>query len=633
MNFLDKNGFRAALVIAVLFVSMPFMFPERVPINDKGVAEGSSQPVKSKKFLTGVYDRIGSFYGFKKTKKSALDQTLEQLKKEADGAAADKKAAEETTQKSFEKAAEAAASSSSGSDEGGGSFDTGSSSSKMSFSAAAAKAAAKPKLSFGGKEYEVAQDLYGNDYAITEKGPVPAKSLLAKGGVLKYPSGKRVSGSRVSSEAYNPGGGANPYSSLTASSKSSGGSYKAGKRSGGVASTRKISSGFSLSGGGSSGGGKVVRRSSGARGYSGGEFTGAVDIEDAYNNVQAQASAVKTMQNTNSSEDQIEYYDVASPMAAPKTEAAAAPAIAPELLQGPSMFDGAVFASAQGTKEQEKSVTSAPTTIDLGLDDSPAPEAKTDNQEQLKPEDKEKEVTVNIKVNQGTNIIPTDRNVLQDMTDKLLGKEVVFESSDGKIKNPWLFPTSVAADKNGKKEFSVAFWDANKEALAKAKKDEEGSSYSDQTTWGKPDKEINKNVIPYVRGVKTPYKVIVVDGAATGSEKNYFQQMANYITGNTPEARGAKAIYVFKNEYDMKTEEDKIVARFKHPLTITPENNKKFAIEIQDQVKAMEKKKNANTSSNTAVIKQSETNNEAKNLSTQVSTVNILGPKPERPIR
>lgn len=626
MNFLDKNGFRAALVIAVLFVSMPFMFPERVPINDKGVADGSSQPVKSKKFLTGVYDRIGSFYGFKKTKKSALDKTLEQLKKEADGAAADKKAAEETTQKSFEKSAEAAASSSSGSDEGGGSFDTGSSSSKMSFSAAAAKAAAKPKLSFGGKEYEVAQDLYGNDYAITEKGPVPAKSLLAKGGVLKYPSGKRVSGSRVSSEAYNPGGGANPYSSLTASSKSSGGSYKAGKRSGGVASTRKISSGFSLSGGGggsSSGGGKVVRRSSGARGYSGGEFTGAVDIEDAYNNVQAQAAAVRTMQNTNSFEEQIQYYDVASPTASPKTEASAAPAIAPELLQGPSMFEDAVFASAQGTKE-EKSVTAAPTTIDLGLDDSPAPEAKTDNKEQLKPEDKEKEVTVNIKVNQGTNIIPTDKKVLQDMTDKLLGKDVVFESSDGRIKNPWLFPTSVAADKDGKKEFSVAFWDANKEALAKAKKDEEGSSYSDQTTWGKPDKEINKNIIPYVRGIKTPYKVIVVDGAATGSEKNYFQQMANYITGNTPETKYAKEIYVFKSESDMKKEEDKRVARFKHPLTITPENNKEFATEIQEQVKAMENKENANTSSNTAAITQSN----VRKLSRQVGSVNILGHKP-----
>ena len=104
MNFLDKNGFRAALVIAVIFLAMPFMFPERVPANNKGNAEDSSQPVKSKKFVTGIYDRIGNFYSFKKTKKSGLDQTLEQLKKEADAASsADKKTEAAETKNSFEK--------------------------------------------------------------------------------------------------------------------------------------------------------------------------------------------------------------------------------------------------------------------------------------------------------------------------------------------------------------------------------------------------------------------------------------------------------------------------------------------------------------------------------------------------
>ncbi len=626
MNFLDKNGFRAALVIAVLFLAMPFMFPERVPVNDKGTAENSSQPVKSKKFLTGVYDRIGSFYGFKKTKKSALDQTLEQLKKNADAVAEEKKASEESAQKSLEKTAEGASSSPAGSDAGGSSFDTGSSSSKLSFSAAAAKAGAKPRLSIGGKDYEVVKDFYGNDYAITDKGPVAVKALMAKGGVLKYPSGKQQASARVSSQAYNPGGGANPYaSSLTASSKSSGGSYKAGKRSGGVASTRKIPSGFSLSSssGGGSAGGKVVRKSSGASGY-GGDFTGAVDIEEAYNKVQAQAAAAKAEPQTNSFEEQVEYYD-ASPSQAPSPSPAPAPAIAPELLQGPSMFADAVSASA---KDPDANTAVAPvpvktTDLSLDLDDS-------SNSGKGK-ESNENTINVDISINKGTGVIPTDRNLRQAMTNELLGDNVVFESSKAGINNPWIFPTVIPTKEDNKKEFSLAFWEENKNALANAKKDKNGNSYSDPETWKKPDTVINDDVIKYVRDVKTPYKVIVVDGAATGSERNYFQQMANYITGNTPNTKVAKPIYVFKNKKEREERGQKETSTFTNSMTITPANNEEFARGIGREVKVDQVK----TAAQRDLLKKQQLEKDSDNITNRKDlTVNKnIAPGPKSPIK
>ncbi len=585
MNFLDKNGFRAALVIAVIFLAMPFMFPERVPVNDKGNAEDSAQPVKSKKFITGVYERIGNFYGFKKTKKSALDQALEKLKTEADGAAADKKDGQAGAQNSFDKAAASADSSSAGAEAGGSSFDTGSASSKMSFSAAAARASAKPRLSIGGKEYEVVKDLYGKDYAITGKGPVAVSSLLAKGGVLKYPSGKTVSNARVSSEAYNPGGGANPYASLTASSKSSGGSYKGSKRSGGVASTRKISSGFSLSG---SGGGsrKVSRKGSGARG-SFGDFTGAVDIEEAYNNVQSQALAVKNVQQANAFEEQYTYYE--APSSAPSANVALSAAISPALLQGESMFESGTQASAAKETEYTKVSKSEKSKVSLSLTETPAaaPEVKST------PKADSNKIEVDISLNSGSGVIPKDKDLLKSMTKQLLGENVVFESlpsgSKESIPNPWIFPTDVP-----KKDFSLAFWEENKVALANAKKNKDNKSYSDPGIWKESD-TANNEVSTYIKSKKIPVKVIVLDGAGTGSQKNYFQQMANYITGNnhTPKA-DANTIYVYKNESDI--EGVKSVNLVPHSMMITPEDNIAFGTKIQAQVEAMEKTANGKAS-------------------------------------
>lgn len=596
MNFLDKNGFRAALVIAVIFLAMPFMFPERVPANNKGNAEDSSQPVKSKKFVTGIYDRIGNFYSFKKTKKSGLDQTLEQLKKEADAASsADKKTEAAETKNSFEKSSADAGSASSGGSSESDSFDTGSSSSKLSYSAAAAKAGAKPKLSIGGKEYEVVKDLYGNDYAITGQGPVAVKSLLAKGGVLKYPSGKVVSSANVSSEAYNAGGGANPYASSYSSSKSSGGSYKGGKRSGGVASTRKISSGFSLSGGGGSGGGsrKKSGKGAGARPYSG-EFTGAVDIEDAYSSIQSQALEARNNSYAASETYYEPAYAPAVPSAVPSAAPAPAPyaAVAPEILQKESMFESGTKASA---KSEGTAVETVVKKMSLNLDMNDPAKTATDSKPVVAGGAKKVEVDINI--NKGTGVIPNDKEVLKSMTTQLLGENVIFESlpanSKDSILNPWVFPTQIpnSEEASGIKEFSVAFWEENKDALSKAKTNTKGQSYSDPETWRASDKS-NYAVSKYIKSKNMPVKVVVLDGMGTGSQKNYFQQMANYITGTTPVSKvAANTIYVYKNDADL--EGIKSGNLVKHTMSITPEENKNFGIKIQTQFDAIEKASNS----------------------------------------
>ncbi len=633
MNFLDKNGFRAALVIAVIFLAMPFMFPERVPVNVKGSAEDSSQPVKSKKFLTGVYDRIGNFYNFKKNKKSALDLTLEQLKNEADAAAADKKAADAAAQNSFDKAAGADAGSSfSGGSTESSSFSTGSSSSKLSYSAAAAKAGAKPKLSIGGKEYEVVKDLYGNDYAITGKGPVAVSSLLAKGGVLKYPSGKTVSRSRVSSEAYNAGGGANPYSSLTASSKASGGSYKGGKRSGGVASTRKISSGFSLSGGKGGGGGKDIRKSSGGRAYVG-DFTGAVDIEDAYNSIQS-----KTLEARNNSYAASEtYYEPAYAAAFPSAVPSAAPApspyaaVAPEILQKESMFESGTKASAKADGTAVETVVKQ-ANVSLDLNDLPKIPADTKSVSSGEA----KKIAVDININKGTGVIPKDKDVLQSMTNQLLGENVIFESVPGNsktsIQNPWVFPTKIpaASEKGDFKEFSVAFWEENKDALSKAKTNNKGQSYSDPETWRASDKD-NYDVHEYIKSKNIPVNVVVLDGVGTGSSKNYFQQMANYITGNSPFLKTNPTIYVYKDEKDL--EGIKSAHLVPHPMTITPEENKQLGIKIQTQVESIENaSKNHGLSKNSVkdVIKE-DSSDKKKNITKIGKQIEQIQVKSEGP--
>ncbi len=85
-----------------------------------------------------------------------------------------------------------------------------------------------------------------------------------------------------------------------------------------------------------------------------------------------------------------------------------------------------------------------------------------------------------------------------------------------------------------------------------------------------------------------PVKVVVLDGMGTGSQKNYFQQMANYITGTTPVSKvAANTIYVYKNDADL--EGIKSGNLVKHTMSITPEDNKNFGIKIQTQFDAMEK--------------------------------------------
>ena len=633
MNFLDKNGFRAALVIAVIFLAMPFMFPERVPVNVKGSAEDSSQPVKSKKFLTGVYERIGNFYNFKKNKKSALDLTLEQLKNQADAAAAEKKSADAAAQNSFEKAAEGA-SSSAGSDAGGSSFETGSSSSKLSFSAAALKASSKPKLSIGGKEYEVVKDLYGKDYAITGKGPVAVSSLLAKGGVLKYPSGKTVSSSRVSAEAYNAGGGANPYSSLTASSKASGGSYKGGKRSGGVASTRKISSGFSLSGG-KSGGKKAIRKSSGARGDFG-DFTGAVDIEDAYNNVQSQAVAVKAMQQADSLEDSYTYYDAAAPASARAAVPASAEnsAINYEFVYSEPMFDeNTKRASVKqiGTDSALKADNAEKGALDLNQLGVEKEETKADAKVAPKTE-----VKVKVDFSQGDSVIPGNDKIRENMTKALLGDNVEFASlktgGKGPVKDPWLVPTEIPDGK-----FSYAFWQKNQAALSYGT-----GKFSDPEVWSAADKNNIETMKPIIKQKileKGPVTIIVKDGGKNAEKDNYFQQQADFLTDKNSKEKGIE-IYAVPDQRDVSSIKASPYV-FVYDRVITPEHNKYFAKSALDMIESVKREKSkddANKNIDRVDMGPDKVRSKAianlKNLEGQMANTVIIPPaSPERPIK
>lgn len=610
MNFLDKNGFRAALVIAVLFLAMPFIFPERVPLSAQERAAAEQNKAKDKGFVRNIYDRIGGFYGFKKTKASTtVAEALANIKKEADAAAAKAKAgAADTKHNSFEKdAAEGASAASGSADLTTSSLDGSSSSSSVKAAySAGARAKSKPVLSYKGKNYEVLKDPLGVEYAITEKGPVAVKNLVDRGGVL-YPYGKNVAGSNVESSAVATGAAAK-----SAKYASAGGTNYKGKAAkfGSVTSTKKRSSGFGLSSSGGHGGGS----SSGGGAY--GRFQ---------KNYSATEQAVgQIAKNSNVSPKNANYvtYTYSPSAEAASPAASVLPDINPEVLGAPSIGKNAEKVSIkENTKEVAKQAAAKSTEIkplpvksdNFDLDALPIEEKPA---EEAQPEDNGK---ITVEITEGnTGVIPANDDYRKNMTDALLGKDAVFVSTEGKP-NPWIIPTNEKVVRTP----GMAFWEANKDALIKG-----GSPYQDQSAWKKADDAIIKVNGNIKTLKKTNIAFAVLDGDNLAGKESYFVQPAAEILKNIEPAKKIEAatpegtIYVVKSDAAKKDIEDKysdknVVAVVYKDYKILPENNKKYFEDLGDVVKQVVNTADANSKAAAAAAAQ---NNKTELLKTVKQT-------------
>lgn len=169
MQFLSNNGFRAAVVIFILFLAVPFLFVDKTAITPKASAEGEALPVGvSKNPLSKFFNRVGSFYGFKK-KGNGLDKL-----------------------NSFANAGDAAKNLGYNSDGSPITFDEASPEAKKGFipmqdnnmaGGSAAGSSAQQNVQeyvrMDGKTYEVVKDPSGKKYVLTDSGPVSFDELMS----------------------------------------------------------------------------------------------------------------------------------------------------------------------------------------------------------------------------------------------------------------------------------------------------------------------------------------------------------------------------------------------------------------------------------------------------------------------
>lgn len=173
MKFFKDNSFKSILIIGVLFLLLPFLIPEGLSVTAGKM--GASQeldadalPLISKNPMAKFIDRVSSFYGFKKTKRSnGLDKLNDLVKRQSAVFSHDSDKNEEGSDISGLAAALS---------------DSSRSSSSADFSASApdssslsvkATSGNSNSIQIDGKTYEVLQDPAGKKYVLSEKGPIP----------------------------------------------------------------------------------------------------------------------------------------------------------------------------------------------------------------------------------------------------------------------------------------------------------------------------------------------------------------------------------------------------------------------------------------------------------------------------
>jgi len=611
MSFLEKNGFRAAIVIAVIFLAIPFLFPEKVPQTaGKNGSSYAAYPQK-RSFVKNVFDRIGGFYGFSKGGAAAQDGVFAKHMPEgtAPSAVAPSSAsAAKAAPAGKVSNATASAPSADVTSLKGSSVNVKSSSSSTGYTAPSASAARY--IALDGKQYKVLKDPMGTDYAITANGPIVASRLLSAGG--KYVTGKNsVSPYIYSSSPSAAEGMLNPkgYSSA-------GPSYKGGKggKSPKVSSSGKISSGLSLGGvsaakrGKSSGGGayprmaetysnisnKVADISKENKTYSlnygtnssyGGSSYSAKAVDPSgeklkiSNNVYLQIKKNilgSPFIGNSAKEVSVKEVDMASAHTAAKQMEAVSPAQAPA---APSIPAPAEVKNTRNDFQPIPTVgkpAAAPLSLDLDMDNKEVQNIKN------------KKPVVQVTIGEGSGgVIPQNRDLRNKMTVALLGSNVVFK---GKVANketpdPWIVP-----DEDIKNAPGYAFWSVNQTSLKAG-----GSKYTLEE-WSASDKEfrpIQKNIAKMrIDGIAAD--VVVLDGDQVAPKKNYFVQTGKALAGSN--GSEAKKIYVVSSDEAKKDIEsrNRNVKVIVYPnYVITPKNNTNYFRNIASAVSSMKEKNGA----------------------------------------
>ncbi len=163
MRLLRDNTFRVVLVFVVVFFFLPFLFSDKSPVyEDTSALAAAGQTVEmSSNPLAKFYNRVGSFYGFKKRKSSTgLDKLNSMVKEDSVKNAKDAKDDKKADKPASPKAVDA---------DGG-----------------VVTASSRPYgngdeyVQVGDKTYDVVTDLAGSKYALTEYGPIELDKIISQ---------------------------------------------------------------------------------------------------------------------------------------------------------------------------------------------------------------------------------------------------------------------------------------------------------------------------------------------------------------------------------------------------------------------------------------------------------------------
>jgi hypothetical protein len=593
MKFLDNYIFKTIAVVVFLFLTIPFVMPDRQPVAAAGEEEGYPEvlPVV-KNPLAKVYDRISNFYGFGSgsggvKKSSGLDLSgvsagAYGAGQEFTGGPASRTGVHDSYDRDGAAAEVASASGSDGSSAGG--LSSSSAGGKVSAGASSSAgpaprrtSVAERSITFGGKKYDVLTDLYGKSYALTERGPVLVETLVAKGAI--YKGGKNTVLADRGADAQAADGGSRGYAASLSSGNTGGGARFSARRggsggfgSGGLSggadrgfdlesmgdSFAKAKAKVSASRGGSGGIPGGLSRSAGARTSQASAVnntagTGGTSVSTITRDPYLASSPTYAQMYSSALAESYssQTYSIAVNNAGSVEAETAAPYFMLPSLAGKQVGklsehnakseDYVETSSVVAAKKNEVPDTNEEALVPIKKDETSA------NDPQVKQE-KNKEINLPFLQSGDDNILPANPGVRKSLTEALIGPGVTLLSAD-ETENPWVFPSKI--DMNSDVGPGMDFYNVNGTIFEYSA----GIELADVSKWKAAD-EIFKTQKKHIENITKglPLSYVVIDGGTQGSSKfstaaenSYHNKFAKILLGPT-----AKNIAQNNNVVDLK---------------------------------------------------------------------------------